>query len=47
MARFRVWIDSSAVVMGKTALTLAVVMGFAQPRSMKAQLFAKPETPAV
>ena len=33
--------------MGRTALTLAVVMGFAQPRSMKAQLFAKPETPAV
>jgi hypothetical protein len=47
MARLRVWIDSSTVVMGRTALALAVVVGFVRPGPMRAQLFSKPETPAV
>jgi hypothetical protein len=47
MARFRVWIDSSAVARGITALALAVFVGFVQPSSMRAQLFTKAETPAV
>jgi hypothetical protein len=47
MARFRVWIDSSAVVMGRTALALAVFAGYVQPSSMRAQLFAKPEASAL
>jgi hypothetical protein len=46
MARFRVWIDSSAV-RGRTALALAVVVGLVQPVRTKAQLFAKPEAAAV
>jgi hypothetical protein len=47
MARFRVWIDSSAVVMGITAFALAVLMSFVQPVQMRAQLFAKPEVAAM
>jgi hypothetical protein len=47
MARLRVWRDSSAVVVGRTACALAVVMSFGQPLQMKAQLFSKPVTPAV
>jgi len=47
MARLRVWRDSSAVVVGRTAFALAVVMSFGQPLKMKAQLFSKPVTPAV
>jgi hypothetical protein len=47
MARFRVWIDSSAVGAGRTACALAILMGFGQPAGMRAQLFAKPEAPAV
>jgi Protein of unknown function (DUF3108) len=47
MARLRVWRDSSAVVVGRTAFALAVVMSFGQPLKMKAQLFSKAETPAV
>jgi hypothetical protein len=47
MARLRVWIDSSAVVMGITAVALAVFVGFAQPTQVRAQLFTKPEAPVV
>ena len=47
MARLRVWIDSSAVLMGIAAFATAVLVGFVQPKPMKAQLFAKPEAPAV
>jgi hypothetical protein len=47
MARLRVWRDSAAVVIGRTACALAVLMSFGQPVGMKAQLFSKPETPAV
>src|SRR6202789_3931969 len=46
MARFRVWIDSSAVVIGRTAFALAVLVGFVHPARMRAQLLAKPDTPA-
>jgi hypothetical protein len=47
MARLRVWIDSSAVVMGIAAFALAVFVGFAQPTQVRAQLFTKPEAPVV
>ena len=47
MARLRVWRDSSAVVLGRTACVLAVVMSFGRPMGMNAQLFSKPVTPAV
>lgn len=47
MARLRVWIDSSAVVMGSTAIIWAALVSFVQPAPMGAQLFAKPEAPAV
>ena len=47
MARLRVWRDSAAVVIGRTACALAVVMSFGQPMGMKAQLFSKAEAPAV
>jgi hypothetical protein len=47
MARLRVWRDSSAVVMGRTACALAVLMSLGLPVGMKAQLFSKPVTPAV
>jgi Protein of unknown function (DUF3108) len=46
MARLRVWRDSSAVVVGKAACVLAVVMSFGQPLKMRAQLFSKAEAPA-
>jgi len=47
MARMRVWRDSAAVVIGRTACLLAVVMSCGQPVGMKAQLFSKAEAPAV
>ncbi len=47
MARLRVWIDSSAVVMGRTAFAVAVVVALCSRAGCGAQLFAKPETPAV
>jgi Protein of unknown function (DUF3108) len=47
MARLRVWIDSSAVVMGSTAIIWAALVSFVQPSPMGAQLFAKPEAPTV
>ena len=47
MARLRVWRDSSAVVLGRTACALVFGMSFGQPIAMKAQLFSKPGTPAV
>ena len=47
MARLRVWRDSSALVVGKTACALAIVMGFGQPMMLKAQLFSKPVSPVV
>ena len=47
MARSRVWRDSPAVVIGRTACALAVLMSVGQPLRMKAQLFSKAETPAV
>ncbi len=47
MARLRVWRDSSAMVIGRTACALAVLMSFGQPMGAKAQLFSKPATPAV
>jgi Protein of unknown function (DUF3108) len=46
MARFRVWIDSSAMVLGRTAFALAVIVSLVQPARMRAQLLTKPETPA-
>jgi len=45
MARLRVWRDSSAVVIGRTACALAILMSFGQPVRMKAQLFSKAEAP--
>jgi hypothetical protein len=47
MARLRVWRDSSAMVLGRAACGLAVVIGFGQPAGIKAQLFSKPATPVV
>jgi Protein of unknown function (DUF3108) len=47
MARFRVWIDSSAVAMGRAAFALAVLVVLMQPARMGAQLFPKPVAPAV
>ncbi len=46
MARLRVWRDSPAVVIGRTACALAVLMSFGQPMGMKAQLFSKAEAPS-
>jgi hypothetical protein len=47
MARLRVWRDSSAMVLGRAACGLAVVIGFGQPAGIKAQLCSKPATPVV
>ena len=47
MARLRVWRDSPAVVVRRTACLLAVLMGLAQASRMEAQLFSKAETPVV
>lgn len=45
MARLRVWRGSPAVVIGRSACALAVLMSFGQPMGMKGQLFSKAEAP--
>jgi hypothetical protein len=47
MARLRVWIDSSAVVLRGTVCGLAVLAGLGHAATMRAQLFSKPEAPPV
>ena len=45
MAPLRVWISSSTLAMGHTAIAFAVVLGLLHPGKAKGQLFTKPAAP--